>query len=60
MDIPQKLKVQQPQDPAISTSRHLSEEIENTNLKIYMHLYVHCSVIYNSKDMEATYVVTDR
>ena len=27
---------------------------QNTNLKRYMHLYVHCSTVYNSQDMEAT------
>ena len=32
------------------------EEIPNSNLKGYMHHYVHCSVIYKSQDMEATQV----
>ena len=27
---------------------------ENYNLKKYMHPNVHCSLIYNSQDMEAT------
>ena len=30
------------------------EETRNTNSKEYMHPYVHCSVIYNSQDLEAT------
>ena len=29
-----------------------SSLIKNTNLKRYMHLYVHCSIIYNSQYME--------
>ena len=37
-----------------STSGYLSEENENTNLKRYMHSYVHRNIIYNSQDMEAT------
>ena len=32
----------------------LSEEHENVNSKRYMHSYVHCSITYNSQDMEAT------
>ena len=27
---------------------------ENTNLKIYMHPNVHCNIIYNIQNMEAT------
>ena len=37
-----------------STSGYLSKENKNTNLKRYMHPSVHCSIIYNSQDMEAT------
>ena len=33
---------------------------ENYNLKRYMYLNVHCSTIYNSEDMEATYMDIDR
>ena len=32
----------------------LPEVNKNANLKRYMHPYVHCSIIYNSQDMEAT------
>ena len=39
-----------------STSGELFEETQNTNSKEYMHLYVLCSIIYNSQDMEATQV----
>ena len=33
---------------------------QSINLKRYMDLSVHCSTIYNSQDMEATYVSTER
>ena len=33
---------------------------ENRGLKGYMHPSVHCSTVYNSQDMEATYVSVDR
>ena len=41
-------------------SGYLSEEIQNTNSKRYMHPYVHCSIIYNSRDVEATQVPISR
>ena len=44
--------------PRNSTSGYLSKELQYTNLKRYMHLYVHCSIIYNRQDMEATWVST--
>ena len=30
------------------------EENKNTNLKRYMYPYVHCSIVYNSQDMDGT------
>ena len=39
------------------TPGHISEE--NHNSKQYMHPSVHCSMIYNSQDMEATWMSTD-
>ena len=33
---------------------------ENSNLKRYMHSSVHSSTVYNSQDMEATWVPTNR
>ena len=38
---------------------YISEE-ESSNLKRCMHPNVHSSTIYNSQDMEATYVSTNR
>ena len=40
------------------TPRHLSSE--NHNLKRYMHSNIHGNTIYNSNDMEATYMCSDR
>ena len=42
------------------TSGYLSEENENTNLKRYMHPYIHCSIIYNRQNMEAIQVSINR
>ena len=55
MRFPPKLKVELPYEiTRNSISGYLSEENENTNSKRYMQLHVHCSIIYNSQDMEAT------
>ena len=48
-EVPQKLKTEVPYHPAIPFLG-ISEENENTNLKRYMHPYVHSSIIYNSQD----------
>ena len=37
-----------------STLGYLPEENENTNLKSYLHVHGHCSIIYNGHDMETT------
>ena len=50
MEVPQKTKVDLPYDPAIPLLGFLSKEDENTNLKIYMHSDVHCSIIHNSQN----------
>ena len=52
-EFPQKVKNITTMWPSNPTSEYLSKEIQNTNLKSYMHLYVHCSFIYNSQDVEA-------
>ena len=52
MEIPQKIKSRI--CSSYSTSGYLSREHEKTNLKRYMHPYIHCSIIYNSQDMETT------
>ena len=42
-----------------STSGYLSEEHKGANLKRYMHSYIHCIIIYNSQDIETTYISID-
>ena len=54
MEIPQKIKNQTTLWSSYSTSGYLSKEQENINLKSYMHPYVHCSIIHNSQDLEAS------
>ena len=59
MEVPQKIKNANVTTTYCSNSNpgHLSKRKEkNFNLKIYMCPYVHCSIIYNSKDVEATKV----
>ena len=46
--------------PSDSTSGYISKETQNTNLKEYMHPYVHCSIMYSSQAMESTQVPTNR
>ena len=36
------------------TPGYLSEEKENTNLKRYMHLNIHSSIIHSNQEMKAT------
>ena len=56
MEIPQKIKNGTSLWPSISTFGNLSKETQNTNLKEYVHHYVHCNIIYNSQDMKAIQV----
>ena len=39
-----------------SSPGYLSKGNKNTNLKMYMYPYVHCTFVYNSQDIEATLV----
>ena len=39
---------------------YIPDEIQNTNLKEYMHPYAHFSIIYNSQVMEVTRVPINR
>ena len=50
MEVPQKIKNRTTSQSSNSTSGCLLEENRNTNLKRYMHHYVHCSIICNSHD----------
>ena len=38
----------------------MSEENNNTNLKEYIHLYVHCSVSYNGQDIKGAQMTINR
>ena len=60
MEGTQKIKNETALWPSNSTSGDLAKETQNTNSKEYMHPYVHCSIIYNSQDMEATQVPINR
>ena len=60
MENPQKIKCGTLLSLSNSTFGYTSEETRNTNLKAYMHLYVHYIVIYNSKGMEAIKVSLNR
>ena len=51
--VPQKIKNRTAVWPSNSTSKYVSIENENSNLKRYAPC-VHCSIIYNSQDMETT------
>ena len=46
---PQKIKTRTTRS---STSGKIPKGNKNTNLKRYLHLRIHSSVIYNSRDME--------
>ena len=56
MEVTEKSKSKTTIQSSNSTFGYLSEENKNTNLRRYIHRYVHCSIIYNSQDMEATCV----
>ena len=52
------LKTELSHDPPFSASGHLPRENENTNLKRYMHFYVHGSIVYNAQETEKSWVPT--
>ena len=60
MKFPQKIKNRTAFWPSDPTSGNISEETQNTNCKEYMHPYVHCSIIYNSQDLETAQVSISR
>ena len=55
-ELTQKIPNELPYDPADSTSGNLSQETQNTNSKAYMHPHAHCSITYNSQDLEVAQV----
>ena len=52
-----KLKLELPYDPSVPL---LGVYLEKTNLKRYMQPSIHCRTVYNSQDIEATYMCVDR
>ena len=56
MEFPQKIKNGTALGPNDSPSGNLFKETRNANLKEFVHPYVHCSIIYKSRDLEATQV----
>ena len=56
MVLPQKIKNETALWLSGFTSENISKETQNTNSEEYMHLYVHCNIIYNSQDLEAANV----
>ena len=60
MEVPQKIKSGSAFCPSDPSSGNLFQETWNTNLKEYMHAYVHGNIIYNRQDMEAAQVSINR
>ena len=60
MELSQKIKNGTALWPSDSTSESLSKEVQNINSKEYKHPYVHCSIVYNSQDLEAAWVSISR
>ena len=54
MELPHKIENGSAFWPSHSTSGNISKGIQNTDLKEYLHPYVHRSIIYNNQDIEAT------
>ena len=59
-EFPQKSKDGTAFWPSDSTAWNISKETQNSNLKEHKHPYVHCSIIYNSHDLEAVQVSISR
>ena len=51
MEIPQEIKKRTTIQSNNFTSRYLSKEFENKDLKSHVHPYIHCDIIQNNEDM---------
>ena len=60
MEVPQKAENRTIPWSSNHSIGYLLKEYRNTNSKGYMHSSVYSSIIYNSEDMEAAQVTTDR
>ena len=58
MEVPSKLKIELQYDTAVPLLGIYLEKKHDP--KGYMHPNVHCSTVYNSQDMEATYMSINR
>uniref|UniRef100_A0A9L0T963 Uncharacterized protein n=1 Tax=Equus caballus TaxID=9796 RepID=A0A9L0T963_HORSE len=54
LEIPQKIKNRTTTRSSYPTTGYLSKELKVSNSKSPVHPNVHCSIIYNSQDVEAT------
>lgn len=54
MEVPKKLEIKLPYDPVILLLSIYPKGNEITIAKQYLQPHVHCSVIYDSQDMERT------
>ena len=55
-----KLKTELPKDPAIPLLGIYPKEMKSRSQKRYLQPHVHCSIIYNSRDIEITLESIDR
>ena len=54
MEVPQKIKIELPYDPAIPTLGIYQKKTKTLTQKDTCTPNVHCSIVYNSQDMETT------
>ena len=60
MKVPQKIKSKPIYHMSQkSHSRYITKIIRNKILKKYLHMHVHCSLIYSSQNMKASYIYMD-
>ena len=55
-----ELKLELPYDPGVALLGIYPKKYENANSKGFVHLYLYCSIIYKSQDMEAYQVSINR
>jgi len=60
MEVPKKLKIELPYDPAIALLGIYSKDTKNTDLKGYMHSDVYSSIKNNSQTMERAQMPNNR
>ena len=60
MVVPQKIKNENTIQSSSPNSEHISRRTGSRIMKKYLHTHVYSSVIYNSQEVEATQVSTDR